>query len=330
MFSPVPYPVDVTRKTSGGGSIQVARSRRVPLREVWPHEARDFTGWLADNLDYLEEIIGLQLSLVEREASAGDFAADILAEDADGNLVVIENQLEATDHDHLGKLVIYMSNLDAKTAIWITGRPRAEHEKAVHWLNEILPADMALYLVKVEVVRIGDSAPAPLFSVVAGPSPEGRDIGAQRKELAQRHLLPLEFWEQLLEKARRRTSLHARVSPSKEHWLATGAGKTGLIWSYVVLKDHARVELYIDTHDADRNRAIFKKLVQHRETVEREFGGSLDWECEEWRRATRICYRIRGHGGLRDRDRWTELQDAMIDAMVRLEKALGPLIRQLS
>ncbi|RKY11686.1 MAG: DUF4268 domain-containing protein [Planctomycetota bacterium] len=310
--------------------MQIGRLERVPLKEVWQHETKDFTRWLVDNLDYLQEITGLQLSLVEREASAGDFSADILAEDGDGNMVVIENQLGTSDHDHLGKVLTYMSNLNAKTAIWIVGNPRVEHEKAVHWLNEILPADMAVYLLKVEVVRIGDSAPAPLFSVVAGPSAESRQIGAQRKQLAEHQLLRQEFWKQLLEKARQRTDLHAGVSPSKENCLATGAGKTGLIWSYVVLKDHARVELYIDTPDADRNRAIFKKLVQHRETVEREFGGSLDWECEEWRRATRICYRIRGHGGLRDRDRWTELQDAMIDAMVRLEKALGPLIRQLS
>uniref|UniRef100_A0A7C4Q499 DUF4268 domain-containing protein n=1 Tax=Bellilinea caldifistulae TaxID=360411 RepID=A0A7C4Q499_9CHLR len=132
----------------------IARLTRVPLREVWRHEALNFTRWLAENLDPLSDPTGLRLSLVEAEAAAGDFAVDILAEDADGNLVVIENQLERTDHDRLGKLITYMSNHDAKTAIWITSQPRPEHEKVVHWLNEALPGDTSFYLFQVEAARI--------------------------------------------------------------------------------------------------------------------------------------------------------------------------------
>jgi len=308
----------------------IARLTRIPLREVWSHEAHDFTRWLAENLDYLEEVTGLRLTLVEREATTGDFAVDILAEDAEGNLVVIENQLDRTDHDHLGKLLTYMSNHGAKTAIWITSQPRPEHEKAVHWLNETLPVDMAFYLIRIEAVRINESAPAPLFSVVVGPSPESRQIGAQRKELAERHLLRQEFWKQLLEKARQRTPLHARISFSKENWISAGAGKSGLNWTYVILMDHARVELYINTQDAERNQAIFNALAQHKEAVEQAFGRPLDWQPLEGKRAARICYYIHDRGGLRNRDRWDELQDAMIDAMIRLEKSLKPYIKKLS
>ncbi len=166
----------------------IGRLERVPLRELWPDEARDFTPWLADNLDLLAEHLGLQLALVEQEASAGDFAVDIVAETEKGDTVVIENQLERTDHDHLGKLITYLSNLDAKVAIWITANPRAEHEKAVQWLNELAPADTAFYLVKVEAYRIEESPPAPLFTVVAGPSAESREIGSRKKELAERHI----------------------------------------------------------------------------------------------------------------------------------------------
>ncbi len=312
--------------------MPIARLTQVPLREVWPHEAQDFTRWLAENLDYLEEVTGLSLTLVEREAATGDFAVDILAEDADGNLVVIENQLERTDHDHLGKLLTYMSNQEAKTAIWITSQPRPEHEKAVHWLNETLPADTAFYLIQVAAVQIDDSPPAPLFTVVAGPTPESRQIGARRKELAERHLLRLEFWKQLLEKANARQPhhTHARISPGKDHWISAGAGRSGLVWSYVVLMDHGRVELYIDTHDAERNKAIFDALAQHKEAVEQAFGAPLDWQRLDDKRASRICAYIRGHGGLRERDRWDELQEAMIEAMLRLEKALKPYIKKLS
>ena len=308
---------------------RVGKLTRVPLREVWPHEAHNFSRWLAENLDYLEECTGFPLSLVDTEAATGDFAVDILAEDSDGNLVVIENQLERTDHEHLGKLLTYMSNQDAKAAIWVTSQPRPEHERAVHWLNETLPADTAFYLIQVEAVRIDSSPPAPLFTVIAGPSPESRQIGAQRKELAERYVLRLEFWSKLLEKAKKRTPLHAHRSPSKDNWISTGAGRSGLTWAYVILMDHARVEFYIDTEDTDRNKAIFDFLAQHKDEVEQTFGAPLDWQRLEGKRASRICYHIRDYGGLRDRDNWDRIQDAMIDAMIRLEKALKPYSRKL-
>src|SRR5690606_37152108 len=116
-------------------------------------------------------------------------------------------------------------NLDAKTAIWITSEPRPEHEKAIHWLNEIVSADTAFYLIKLEAYRIGDSSAAPLLTVVAGPSLEAKQAGTQKKELAERHLLRLEFWTQLLERAKTRTTLLAQISPGTEHWVAAGAGK---------------------------------------------------------------------------------------------------------
>ena len=154
--------------------MHISRLEAVPLRELWPNEARDFTTWLAENLDWLGESLEMELSLVEQEASAGPFSADILAEDGGGNPVVIENQLERTDHDHLGKLITYLSNLDAKIAVWVTSDPRPEHEQAIHWLNEVVPLDTAFYLVKVEAFRIENSPPAPALTVVAGPSVERR------------------------------------------------------------------------------------------------------------------------------------------------------------
>jgi hypothetical protein len=126
--------------------MQISRLEKVALRDLWKHEAHGFTRWLADNLDFVSEAIGINLNLLEREASAGPFFADILAEDSQGHPVIIENQLEQTNLDHLGKLITYMSNMDAMTAIWITSDPRPEHEKAVHWLNETLPVDTAFYL----------------------------------------------------------------------------------------------------------------------------------------------------------------------------------------
>jgi len=308
--------------------MHISRLEPVPLRELWPNEAHDFTRWLAENLDFLGETLDVALSLVEQEASAGAFSADILAEDSNGNPVIIENQLECTDHGHLGQLITYLSNLDAKLAVWITSEPRPEHEKAVHWLNEALPADTAFYWIKIEAYRIGDSSPAPLLSVIAGPSPEAKQIGDQKKELAQRHLLRLEFWSQLLERAKEVTSLHARKSSTKEHWVSAGTGQSGLSLNYVILMGDARVELYIDKGEADANKDIFDRLFADKDRIEEAFGAPLEWQRLDDRRACRICRRIT-EGGLSNRDRWPKVQDAMIDGMIRLDKSLKPHIKQL-
>jgi len=313
----------------GSADKIISRLIPVPLRELWKHEARDFSTWLAGNLDFLGEVIGMSLSLVEQESAAGAFSVDIVAEDAGGNLVIIENQLEKTDHDHLGKLVTYMSNLNAKTAIWITSQPRPEHERAVQWLNEILPADTAFYLIKLEAYRIANSPPAPLLTVVAGPSEESRKIGSHRKDLAERNARHREFWQGLIEKLQGRTRLHANLSPSMQHWLSAGAGKSGLGFNYVILKDGWRVELYIDTPDQETNKRYFDYFYEHKEEIEKSFGESLRWNRKDNRRASSIEYVARGKQGLKDRDAWPRIQESMIDAMSRLHKALSPYIKKL-
>lgn len=131
----------------------IGKIERLPLREVWAHEAMDFTVWLQENTDVLGDTIGMSLSNPEREWSAGDFNVDIVAEDDAGNAVVIENQLERSDHDHLGKLLTYLVGLEARAAIWIVSDPRPEHVKAVAWLNESTSA--SFYLLKLEAVRSG-------------------------------------------------------------------------------------------------------------------------------------------------------------------------------
>ena len=308
--------------------MQIGRLKPVNLRELWPNEARDFTTWLAENLDFLGEKLEIELSLVEQEASAGVFSADILAEDGSGNPVVIENQLERTDHDHLGKIITYLSNLDAKAAVWITSDPRPEHEKAVHWLNEVLPADTVFYLVKIETYRIEGSPPAPALTVVAGPSPEARQVGTQKKGLAKRHILRREFWAQLLERAKEKTSLHARRSPTADSWLSAGSGKAGIVFQYRIRMDDAEVALRIRRDTIEESKRIFDSLYANRDTIERAFGDRLEWLRLDAVRNSRTRYVI-SFGGLRDRDRWPEIQERMIDAMVRLERALKPEIQRL-
>ncbi|MGB9879838.1 MAG: DUF4268 domain-containing protein [Anaerolineae bacterium] len=306
----------------------VGRLRKVPLRKVWPNEAQDFTAWLSENLDRLSEALGQDLSLVEREADVGPFAADLFAEDRYGNTAVIECQYEKTDHDHLGKVLTYLVNLDAKTAVWIVEDPRPEHVKVVNWLNEITPEDVSIYLVKIQLYSVDDSLPAPQFLVVAGPSEEGKAAGKTREKLAERHQLRYEFWSQLLPKAKEKTKTHANISPSKEGWVAASAGKPGLQYMYAILKDAASVELYIDRGSQEENKALFDALYAKKGEIEAAYGGTLNWERLDDKRASRIRAWV-SDKGLRDRDSWPEIQAAMIDGMVKLSAALKKPLHEL-
>jgi hypothetical protein len=308
--------------------MAISRLQQVPLRDLWKHEAHGFTRWLVENLDLVGEKLGFDLTLVEREARTGPFSADILAEDSDGNYVIIENQLEQTNHDHLGKLITYLSNLDAKKAIWITSEPRPEHEKAIHWLNETLPADTAFFLIKLEAYKINDSDPAPLLTIVAGPSPEGKQVGAQKKELAERHVLRLEFWRQLIDRAKTLAPSLANRSPSKDNWIATSAGKSGFGYNYIIRMDDAQIELYIDRGDAKTNKDLFETLLMQKEQIERSFGKPLDWQRLDEKQSCRVRYVLEG-AGLLNQDKWSEIQERMIDEMIKFQKAIQPVLNQM-
>lgn len=306
----------------------IGKLERVALRELWKHEERGFSAWLERNLDSLSEAIGVSLQDPQRELSAGKFQVDLVAENEDGERVIVENQLEATDHDHLGKLLTYLTNLEAKAAVWITSAPRPEHIRAVQWLNETTPDDIAFYLVRIAAYRIAGSDPAPLFTVIVGPSVESKTFGKQKKELAERHVLRLKFWEQLLARAKSRgVLLHAQRSPSKDSWITAGAGvRSGVSFSYVIwVTEEAAVELYIDTGDKEENKRIFDSLQKNQTAIEAAYGGPLSWERLDDKRAARVRSVLK-EGGLIDEAKWPGIQDAMISAMDRLSKAVKPFL----
>ena len=301
----------------------VERLKRVPLREVWRNEAIDFTPWLEENADILTETLAFAVSSVEREKQVGDFSVDVVAEDESGELVVIENQLERSDHDHLGKLITYLSVVGARRGVWIVSDPRPEHVRAVSWLNESSAADF--YLVKAEAVVIGDSKPAPLLTLIVGPSEEIKIGGQKREELAGRHAVRLRFWRGLLERARPRTKLHGSISPSKENYLGASAGIPGLSYAYLIRQRDSDVVLYIwrGKDSKAENERIFDKLLQHKDQIDAAFGTALDWERLEQRDVCRIKHTLTS-GGSQSEENWPEIQDDMIDAMIRLEAAFRP------
>ncbi len=304
---------------------KIGKLETVPLRELWKHEERGFSAWLEANLASLSDALGIVLLEPQRETKAGNFEVDLVAEDINGNRVIVENQLETTDHDHLGKVLTYLTNLDAKTAIWICRKPRAEHIRAIQWLNETTPEDITFYLVQVAAYRIGGSEAAPLFTVIVGPSAESKGFGRQKKELAERHVIRLKFWEELLRRAKEKAlNLHAARSPTKDSWISAGAGlKSGLAFSYVVwLAKRTAVEFWIGTDDKAENKRIFDLLHERCQSIEKEFGAQLIWERLDEGLGSRIRWVIE-KGGIADSEqKWPEIQDAMIDAMKRLSTAI--------
>ena len=313
-------------------SLSVQKINKVPLREIWKKEDKDFTRWLEDHIDYLSDVLGFNISIISREEKVGPFRVDLFCEDDDGHKVIIENQLEPTDHSHLGQIMTYLANLEAKTAIWITSKPVEEHIKAIAWLNENAPDDIAFYIIKLETIRIGDNpTAAPLFTIVEGPTDTIKEIGKEKKTYAERHHLRKEFWTELLNKAKEKTKLHANVSPCIYTWVGAGAGHAGIGYNYVIANNASSVEVYLDRGKdfPNINKERFDELFKYKDKIEEVFGDKLSWERLNNRRASRIAFRI-NNSGLKDRDKWPELQDKMIDSMIRLKKATEPFIKKLN
>lgn len=308
----------------------IGKITRKPLREVWKHEAHDFTTWLENNIDVLNDILDINLSGAEREKSAGKFSVDLMAEDENGNPVIIENQLEKSNHDHLGKLITYLTVIGAKVAIWIVADPRPEHVSAISWLNESSSA--SFYLLKVEAIKIGDSDSAPLLTLIVGPSEEVRGAGVTKKEFAERHFIRHLYWTQLLEYAKMKTKLHANIKPSHYNWVGTGAGRHGLGFNYSVTQHESTAELYIDKgkDSGEQSKEIFDKLHNFKDKIEAVFGEPLEWQRLDERRGCRIKKLITTGGYRDDEKKWPEIHEAMVDAMIRLEKALKQHINKLT
>ncbi len=307
----------------------IGRLERVPLREVWRHEAYDFTQWLQENIGVLNDALAINLINIDREQSAGAFSVDLVAEDDGGATFIIENQLEKSNHDHLGKIITYLTAMGARAAIWIVSDPRPEHVAAIGWLNESSSADF--YMVKVEAVRIGTSPAAPLFTLIVGPSEEAREVGQAKKEIAERYHERKHWWTSLIERSAKVNKLHAHITPGSYGHISTSSGIRGLNLNYVVLENECAVELYIDRgkDSEEENLRLFDQLHANRDAIEKAFGASLSWERLDGKRACRIKFASNAGGYRSPEEQWPTIQDTIIQAMDRLEKALRPYLKQL-
>ncbi len=296
---------------------------------MWKREDAHFTKWLADNIDYLNEIIDLDISVESIEEKVGPYRVDIFGESGDGRKIIIENQLEKTDHTHLGQLITYLVNLDVKVAIWITSDPTDEHQAVIEWLNEITPDDLSFYLIKIEGIKIkGQDSVAPLFTIIEGPTEERKKIGAEKKEFAQRHVVRKKFWTQFLEEMNKQSTLCQNISPSDDSWIAIGIGKSGIGLNLVISRSYARTEIYINRGSIEENKETFDKLAASKAAIETAFGGPLVWERMESKVTSRIKHQLDGVNIFSEED-WPKMISFLIDSAIRMHKAFQQPVQHL-
>lgn len=267
----------------------LGKLKEVDLRSVWQNEASDFTKWLAqeENLRLLSEEIGIDMKLLSTEANVGTFSVDILAEEENtGRKIIIENQLEITDHDHLGKLLTYASGYDADIIIWLVKDIRDEHRQAIDWLNEHTDDKLNFFIIKMELWQIGDSPFAPKFEIISQPNDWAKAIresglsGVSDTKLAQ-----LDFWNKFKEYALSKGTKLRLQKAYPQHWynISMGSSKAHLSLVVSARDNFIRTELYIPD-----SKETYVELYKDHESIEKELGQKLEWQELPGKKASRI------------------------------------------
>ncbi|MBR6066412.1 MAG: DUF4268 domain-containing protein [Bacteroidales bacterium] len=255
-------------------------TRIYDLRSIWPHEANDFTKWLAqeDNLSLLGETIGTDIELEERESAVGNFNVDIFAKEiGTKRKIIIENQLEDTNHDHLGKLITYASGKDAEIIIWIVKRARDEHKQAIEWLNQHTDSNIGFFLLEIELWQIGDSPKAPRFNIVEKPNDWAKTM-KEIDSLSQTDILKLEFWtgfNEYMSKNRDFTDNFSLRKANPQHYydLSIGSSAYHIALTINTQKRTISSEIYIP-NDKD----MFNKFKEYENEIAKMLDAKIDWK----------------------------------------------------
>ena len=308
--------------------------RRGNLREVWEREASDFTPWLArpENLELLADALYLeQLTLEATEHDVGRFSADIVARDADG-LVLIENQIEATDHRHLGQILTYLAGLEeAATVVWIAQRFLEEHRAAIDWLNANTVDRYSFFGIEIEVFQINDSALAPHFNVVAKPNDWSRGVGSRIKSIESATPNPLrqmylEYWSGLHDYLVQNEKMIRPPKPLPQQWLTFGVGRAGFYLNAVFQREQRRIRVELIINGADK--AAFRALEVNQDDIAREFGTSLSWDEMPGRKSSRIAL-YRDDVDMADRNTWVDQFRWYAEQVKNFRRVFTPRIRAL-
>ena len=288
------------------------------LRTIWSHEAKDFSKWLAqdENLKMLSDTIGISILLTERESAVGDFNVDLYAtEELTGRKIIIENQLEDTNHDHLGKIITYASGKDADVIIWIVKHARDEHKQAIEWLNQHTDENIGFFLLETELWRIDQSAPAVRFNVVERPNDWAKTIKASAG-LSDTKILQLDYWQAFNQYAFTKIPFAKEFSqrkPQPQHWydLSVGSSTYHICLTVNTQKNLIGTEIYISN-----DKETFEQFRSHSNEIEKEFGTKL-----QWRAANKDCRIIASTSGniKKSEENWNAYFDWYCDMSLKIK-----------
>lgn len=310
----------------------LSKLERVPLREAWRHEATEFTPWLAEseNLNSLSESLGIsELVLVATEHWVGDFKLDILCTDGDEQ-VIIENQLEKTNHTHLGQIIAYAAGVGAKKVIWIAESVRPEHAAALQFLNENTTGDLSFFAVQVELWRIEDSPLAPKFEVIVRPNDwvkSGREQARVAASASPTKQLQQKFWMALIEHLAINAPQIRPQKPLPQHWLSNTIGRSGFGLNCLANTRDEKLgaELWMSGTEAKQH---FAKLSLQKDEIERQLGFELDWQELPDSKACRIASWY-PDVVLEEENRWGEYLQWLTQRLVKMDQVLRPIVKAL-
>lgn len=307
--------------------MKLGKLKEIDIRTVWPHEQYDFSKWLAqdENIQELGDSLNLSLTDVETETSVGNFRCDILAKDElTGKMVLIENQLEATNHDHLGKIITYASGLDAAVVVWIVASARDEHAAAIEWLNKHTDDEISFFLLEVHAYQIGDSDPAPQFTIIEQPNDFVKTVKSVAKsaDMNESQKQRLEFWTKFNDVVESKGKPFNKRKATTDHWYNVAIGSSDANISIdLVNKEHKiRVSLWISD-----NKELFDALFMRRDEIEAALGFGLVWNRLDNKKASYISAYIKGLD-FKKQDNYPELMEQIIDMVVRMKKTFPGFI----
>ena len=299
--------------------MKLGKLEEVDIRKVWPHEQYDFSKWLAteENIKELGDALNLSLTDVETEKFVGNYRCDILCKDEiTGKMVLIENQLEPTNHDHLGKIITYASGLDAAVVVWIVSSARDEHASAIEWLNKHTDDEISFFLMEVHAYKIGDSDPAPQFKIIEQPNDFVKIVKAVSKnsDMNESQKNRLEFWTQFNEVVDSQGKPFNKRKATTDHWYNVAIGSSDASISIdLVNKEHKiRVSLWIND-----NKDIFDALFQRKDEIETALGFGLEWNRLDNKKASYICTYIKGLD-FKKQDNYPMLMEQIVDLVLKM------------
>ena len=312
--------------------MEFGKLTKLNPKDIWLREAGEFTPWLAESIDALGEVLGMELELIKREAATGDFSLDLLAKDlGTDHTVIIENQLTQTDHDHLGKLLTYASGFNAAVVVWVAEKIRDEHKQALEWLNQRTDEDTLFFGVAIEVIQIDDSRPAYIFKPIVAPSEwqKSRKRQASASTTARGEAYRKYFQELIDELREEHQFTNAKVG-QPTNWYAFSSGVTGVTLSAVFGQGNkVRTEFNIDFGEGEKNRALFDWLHNHKDEIQapEEFKKELTWDPLDEARVSRISVYTDGSIDSSEEE-LARIKSWHIDNLISLKKHLAPYARK--